>query len=223
MTSRTTRTILAVSASAALFLTAPGFVGVAAAHDRGPSQGWSHSPSTLSPELQKAIKDARLAYFTAAQKAKSDYRDALIKLRTSIQTETADQLKAVQDARSAFDAAAAAGKPATELDGLRATLKARIDAYRTALGTAKTTHQTGIAQAQKAANDAIEAAGTAYTKGVTDAFATFAKGITPPPGLLNPPGHSQSKGSGSGHGDQGLHLDWNKGNSNQNGNSSNDD
>jgi hypothetical protein len=206
MTARLARSVLAVTASAVLLLTAPGLVGVAVAHDNG-GGGSSQAHNPISPDLQMAIKDARIAYLSAVKKATADYRDALIRIRTSIQAETASQLKAVQDAKTALDEAAKAGKDQATLDQLRQSLKSAIDSYRNSVLTTKSAHETDVAGAQQAANDAIGAAGIAYAKTVTGAFAKFAPGMTPPPGLLKPPGRGFGKGQDMNHGGLGLHLD----------------
>jgi hypothetical protein len=199
---RTIRSLAAFAASIALLLAAPGFVGIAAAHDNGSGQ------SALAPELYSAVKTARFVYASDIRTARDAYRSSLVKIRTSIQTETAQQLKAVQDAKKAFDDAVATGKDQATVDALRDQLKTAIENYRKAIDDAKTAHQTDLANAQKVMVDAVTAAGSKYVKAVTDAFAKFAPGTTVTPGLLIPPGRVFQQGIGSlmGHSDQGLHL-----------------
>lgn len=207
---RTARRVLTATAALGLVATAPGFVGIASANDNGSGPS-SHSSSaaisTLSPALQTAVKTARTAYFAAVEKAKSDFKAALVPIRAKIQTDTAAQLKAAQDARSAYMNAVSTNQPQATLDTLKAAYLAAVQTYRTALQAAITAAQPAIDTARSTALKAIADAGTAYTKAITDAFAAQVPPVAVPAGLLLPPGKGHG---GNGHlglgGGNGLHL-----------------
>jgi hypothetical protein len=181
---------LAVTATAALLLTAPGFVGSASAHDGGRGSDDSRiSAPSLAPEIQSAVKTARDTYFTAARKVRDDYRAAVMAIRTAMQNQIAPQLAAAQAAKKALDDASRADADQATLDSLKSALRTSVENLRTAISTSKTAHAAEFTTAANNAKSALDAAGKAYAAAVTAAFATFAPGTPVPPGLLIPPGN----------------------------------
>lgn len=154
--------------------------------------------SSISPDLQNAIKSAREAYKTTARTIKDQLRTTLAGFRTSVQNDTATQLADVKAKRLAYLDALAKNADQSTLDSLKAALKASVDAYRTAWIAAKTKYQTQIDAAIAKAQTDIANAGTVYTQAVKDAFAKYAPGTTIPSGLLDPPGQNIGEG----------HLGW---------------
>lgn len=211
MKRRSAGRVLAVTAAAALLLTAPGLVGAASAHDGGRGSDDSRiSTPAVSPELQVAVKTARETYVTAARKVRDDYRAAVMSIRTAMQNQIAPQLAAAQAAKKALDDAERADADQATIDNLKAALRTAVENLRTAVSSSKTAHAGEFTTAANNAKSALEAAGKAYAASVTAAFAAFAPGAPIPSGLLKPPGHSLGWYSGKSP-IAGLTLDSGKG------------
>jgi hypothetical protein len=198
-TTRTARRLITLSASVALIATAPGLVGIASANDNpSPSSTSTATHVTLSPELVKAVQDARSTFKTTVRSALDTYRTAKDAIRTAMAADTAlTSLHVAKDA--AKDVLHQAREAGTDTTGLQAA----YDTAKTAYEAAKAPYK-ALEDAPKAAlKTAVDAAKVAYVDTVTKALA--AAGMTVPANLLEV--------SGKHHGYAFGHLNMKPGNS----------
>ena len=186
---RTTRRIVTATAAIALMASAPGFIGVASAHDHGGNGSGGRdgltSEQSANPEFAMAIQTARTTYKDATKAVKDQFRTDIAGVRTAIETATATQKAAVKTAHDAYENARDAN-PAVDTTAQKAALDAAITAYKDALNTAKTAQQAVVTAAADKAKATLATALTTYQTSITEAFATYAAGTTVPPGLLTP-------------------------------------
>ena len=179
-TTRTARRLITLGASAALIITAPGFVGVAMAHDTpSPRPSSSTAQVTLTPALVTAIQAARDAFKVAARAAMDTYRNAKTAIRADMTADTS--LAALHSAK---DAARQALELAVKSGTSTPALQTAYDNAKAAYEAAKAPYKVREDAAQNSLKVAIDAAKVAYVAAVKTAFATIAPGMVVPANLL---------------------------------------
>lgn len=217
-TSRTVRRIVTLTASVALFATAPA--GIAMAHENGSGSSSNCGPSSniarmnsvlaqgsfghwgkgdkelrgLTAAQVTAVQAARDAYLTSAKTIKEALKSALDAVRTSIRTELTPLHDAKDAARSAYVTAYKADADAATLADLKAKYEASEAAYKTAAKASMVKYQVQVDAATATAKDALATAATTYTDAIKAAFAP----ADAPAGLLTTPA-DRHFGHGYGH------------------------
>ncbi len=198
MTATRTRRLLTGVAAAALIVSTPGFVSVAAAHPhdgKGGRAGLS-SEITSNTELVTAIKDARQSYKAEVKAVKTAYRDDTAGARDAVAAATQTQRDALTAARDAYRTARRSGSDTT---AARDALRSAAKNLRDAVIAARADQMDVFDAAGATAKTALAAALATYQGSIRAAFE--GTGVEIPERLLTPRfKHGKDAGRWIGHG-----------------------